>query len=166
MFHECTHMLASGRKCKAPAANGGSLCRHHGPRKHLVETAPFVLPEIKDQRSLLDAVIAVLEAASRRRIKRSEAGTFLFGLHLAARLMDRQHAPDVAHFHQNYCCEAESCIPLPGPLLCDPHYEPTLEEAEQFLATMQSTSVEHALNEWVANRSAQSLRSKPQNQPR
>jgi len=84
---ECSHLLASGEKCQAPAVTGSSLCRHHHPRKHAKTTDPFSLPPFSDHSSLLVAISEVLQAITERRITRSEAGTLLFGLQMASRVM-------------------------------------------------------------------------------
>jgi len=165
----CTHILPSGQKCNAPALNGGSLCRHHRPRKRSdrslpIESAPFVLPVFEDSRGLLRAVTDVLNAMSERRIKRSEGGTFLFGLQIASRLIS-----DLA----SGCPPTGACFDSPSDLrrpaeeefsreprqesfAGDPQnfHEPTIEEAEQFLAAMQSSTVEQALDEWEAKQTA------------
>ena len=169
MLYQCTHILPSGQKCKAPAVSGSSLCRHHSPRKHLSETTPFVLPEFDDRRSLLHAVTEVLHAASLRRIKRSEAGTFLFGLQLVSRLMGDGVEPVVAPVHHVNRSEPESpCDLAPDPLQSETQkfYPTTYEEAEIFLAAMQSTSIEQALDEWEVKHRIQTTkpRSEPQNQ--
>ena len=184
MLRECTHILASGRKCKAPAVAGSSLCRHHRPRRH-VELTRFVLPEFEDHRSLFRAISAVLHAASRRRIRRSEAGTYLFGLQLAARFMPHfspLSEPVPAPIHHSNKPRPKSpsgSVPKKSPSGPVPNlfpadaaavhrssgiqpprrpvegrapmvYEATVEDADQFLATMQSSSIDDALDEWEA----------------
>lgn len=91
MRNECTHLLASGEKCQAPAVTGSSFCRHHHPRKSAEGHTPFSLPEFSDHSSLLVAIYEVLQATSERRINRSDAGTLLFGLQLASKVMSDIH---------------------------------------------------------------------------
>lgn len=91
MSTECTHTLSSGHKCHAPALDGGSLCRHHDPRKRAEAAhqrqSEFIFPEFHDSRSLLQAINSVLRAMSLRQIKRREAATFIFGIQLASRIV-------------------------------------------------------------------------------
>jgi hypothetical protein len=87
MRTECAHLHISGQKCHAPAVNGSSLCRHHRPRNCAEHHAPLSLPPISDRSSLLVAIFEVLQAISERRISRADAGTLLFGLQMASRVM-------------------------------------------------------------------------------
>ena len=91
---ECTHTLASGAKCQAPARNSSSFCHHHNPGqlpdphpRDTSESEPLLLPPLLDKCSILAAVCEVIHAASERRIKCSEARTLLMGLKFASRLM-------------------------------------------------------------------------------
>jgi hypothetical protein len=94
MSTNCTHTLANGETCNAPAVSGTPHCRHHYPQSPLKEPKPsppvtekFELPPIRDKDSILAAIIEVLKAMADRRIKRSEAETFIRGFKFAARLM-------------------------------------------------------------------------------
>ena len=148
MSHECTHVLPSGQKCKAPAVIGSTLCRHHRPRKRPAETSPFVLPEFNDSRSLLHAVSEVLQAVGSRRMKRSEAGTLLFGLQLASRFIGDGGGPHIAPLHD--CCEPElSCNRAPQFLNPEEQklHQAVMEQAEQFLANILSPSALQSLGE-------------------
>ena len=90
MSNECAHTLESGNKCHAPALGGNAFCRHHDLNKRMDASRasePFVLPEFYDARGVLRAVNQVCRALTEQRIKRSTAGTLLFGLQFAARLI-------------------------------------------------------------------------------
>ena len=90
MSNECAHTLESGNKCHAPALTGNAFCRHHDLSKRMDASRasePFVLPEFYDARGVLRAVNQVCRALTEQRIKRSTAGTLLFGLQFAARLI-------------------------------------------------------------------------------
>lgn len=151
---ECAHLLASGQKCKAPAVSGSSLCRHHHPGKRTDEPAPFVMPPIQDQSGLLFAVTELLEAMSERRIKRSDAGTFLFGIQLAAKLMSDIDKDVIRAFRAGGDIDdrwASVEVDQPGS-------NETIEDARAFLADAQNTSAERALERWLAKDSSPSQR--------
>src|SRR4051812_44133094 len=100
MFTACTHTHDSGETCKSPAIRGTKLCFHHTPHEKLErhwpdESEPFELPKIHSKSSIIVGISEVLERMALRRIKRSEANTYLHGFALTARIMnelDRQAA--------------------------------------------------------------------------
>lgn len=99
----CTHALASGQHCNAPALNGSAFCRHHGPRRPPRETqekahqtAHLVLPLLHDKPSILAALNELIQALAHDRIKLSEATTLLSGIKLAARLIREIEAAALA----------------------------------------------------------------------
>ena len=117
MSNACTHTLSSGRKCQAPAANGGnSFCRHHDPRRSTrqdeedsLEGEPLALPMLVDKPSTLAALNVVLQALAARRIKRSVAVTLLSGIKLANRLLtDIAEPGETASPTSNYIQPAHS----------------------------------------------------------
>ena len=102
---QCLQSLMNGERCQAPAVNGTLFCRHHDPQKEIEyerklkqrQTEPFQLPDFDDKRGLFVAIKSVLHAFSDRKIKRSEAETYLYGLKMADKVMtaldEAAHSP-------------------------------------------------------------------------
>jgi hypothetical protein len=120
MSTNCTHTLATGEACNAPAVSGTPFCRHHYPQLPLKDPKPsppvpekFELPPIRDKDSILAAIIEVLNAMADRRIKRSEAETFIRGLKFAARLMTEIDEECIPSFptHQLHPAQSRSTMP-------------------------------------------------------
>ena len=124
MSTQCTHTLATGEPCNAPAVSGTPFCRHHYPQLPLKDPKPsppvpekFELPPIRDKDSILAAIIEVLNAMADRRIKRSEAETFIRGLKFAARLMTEIDEECIPSFptHQLHPAQSRSTMPHSAP---------------------------------------------------
>jgi hypothetical protein len=120
MSTNCTHTLATGEPCNAPAVSGTPFCRHHYPQLPLKDPKPsppvadnFTLPPIRDKACILAAIIEVLNAMADRRIKRSEAETFIHGLKFAARLMTEIDEECIPSFptHQLHPAQSRSTMP-------------------------------------------------------
>jgi len=120
MSTNCTHTLATGEACNAPAVSGTPFCRHHYPQLPLKDPKPsppvadnFTLPPIRDKACILAAIIEVLNAMADRRIKRSEAETFIHGLKFAARLMTEIDEECIPSFptHQLHPAQSRSTMP-------------------------------------------------------
>jgi len=120
MSTQCTHTLATGEPCNAPAVSGTPFCRHHYPQLPLKDPKPsppvadnFTLPPIRDKACILAAIIEVLNAMADRRIKRSEAETFIHGLKFAARLMTEIDEECIPSFptHQLHPAQSRSTMP-------------------------------------------------------
>jgi len=144
MSTQCTHTLATGETCNAPAVSGTPHCRHHYPQSPLKEASPpvaenFALPPIQNKDGILAAIIEVLNAMADRRIKRSEAETFIHGLKFAARLMTEID---------------EECIPS---FPTRDAYQP---DRAQFAQTMKTGVPQQPRNHIVANQTA-----RPTNKP-
>lgn len=99
----CTHALANGQHCNAPALNGSAFCRHHDPRRprrevqeESREAASLVLPLLHDKPSVLTALNELIQAIANDRIRHSEATTLLSGIKLAARLIREIEAAALA----------------------------------------------------------------------
>jgi hypothetical protein len=158
MRTECTHFLASGRKCKAPAVGGTSLCRHHHPRDRARQHAPLILPEINDNRTLLRAINDVVRALAEGRIKRGEGGTLLALLQFVSTVMNDVNTSGwplvrpIPPIHQGARSKPEAQKPIPpGPQAFRPA---VCDDAAQVLATMQSASIDQALDDWLAKQGA------------
>lgn len=152
MSIQCTRLLASGQKCKAPAMKGAVLCRHHHPHKPARQDRRLVLPPLQDQSSVLYAATEIVQAIADRRIKRSDAATLLFGLQLAGNLMrdiEKTVAAGVEPASWEHA-EADSSCGLTPEDDAKEFDEMTMEDAKAMLATLQTTSVDKVLEQWQA----------------
>ena len=126
MFTSCTHTLESGKTCKSPAVRGTSLCFNHTPHEQIKsqqpqQYEPFELPNIHSKSGILVAISSVLDQLSMRRIKRSEADTFLRGFNLAARIMTEIDQAPAAGLAPTQCQNAAPERPSAPP---QPHHKP------------------------------------------
>lgn len=167
---ECAHLLESGQKCKAPAVIGGSLCRHHQPGKPANEL-PFEMPAIEDKSGLLFVVLELVEALFEHRINRSDARTLFAGLQLAFKLMsDIDKDVNTAVRNGRNIDDRWTLDRTKSPIKRNQPVKPApsgsdetvLQEAQAFLTTAQTSSVERALEEWLAKDSSPS---QPQQNP-
>jgi len=164
MRTECTHLLASSEKCQAPAVSGSSLCRHHHPRNGAESHTPFSLPPFSDRSSLLFAISEVLHATSERRIKRSDAGTLLFGLQLASKVMS-----DIDNDVEKALASGESDNlgePFRAESPCDRAREPrgedhmVMKSVEALLRNMQTVFIEPVFDSCQPKRLAPARKSR------
>jgi len=103
---QCLQALNNGQRCQAPAVNGTLFCRHHDPQPEIEEerrlelrrTQPFSLPEFHDKAGIFVAISAVLHGVSDRKIKRSEAETYLLGLKFASRILTEMQQAGTSPF--------------------------------------------------------------------
>ena len=148
---ECTHTLDSGANCKAPARTGSSFCHHHNPRTHLDphprqtrESEPLALPPLLDKCAILVAVNEVIQAASQRRIKCSEARTLLMALKFASRLMTEIDQAADSSSESQPCPERSYQEPSPESAGPARHHDNKLtpEELEEFTHRLQKATVQ------------------------
>ena len=165
MFTACTHTHDSGETCKSPAVRGTALCFHHTPHEKIErqwphESEPFELPKIHSKSSIIVAISEVLERMAQRRIKRSEANTYLHGFALSVRIMndlDRETAEYAAGFN-----DAQSVAPTESETTSEAIQQtldeiaeslgvepPSLEEKQNLQASMPNGTPERALNHWI-----------------
>lgn len=95
MTPQCSQCLSDGKRCKAPAVNGSTFCRHHNPQRpsrpvqeESCDSEHLVLPRLEDKYAVLLALDEVIHALAEGRIKRSVAETLLSGLKLVSRLVN------------------------------------------------------------------------------
>ena len=153
---ECTHTLASGAKCQAPARTGSTFCHHHNQRQPLdphpretPESEPLMLPPLHDKCAILVAVSEVIHAASERRIKCSEARTLLMALKFASRLMteiDNTRFSSPTYESQPSSNSAQQNTPpqpvqAPRSAPAHPH-QPTPSELDEFVQSLQNATVQ------------------------
>ncbi|HTM17948.1 MAG TPA: hypothetical protein VL135_13625 [Terracidiphilus sp.] len=183
----CSHTLANGQPCNAPALNNCSTCRHHDPNRPHTEAQPRAreyqplhLPPLVNKNGVLAAIAEVIHAISERRIKRSEGGTMLFGLQLASRLMTEL---DQMPLSEEEYADASANLPA-SELMNSPEnlekleerratlaaagnhwYVPSQEEMKGFMANFECANAEKLAkiiaakrDAWERRRAASSLR--------
>ena len=147
---QCLQALDNGRQCKAPAVDGSRFCRHHDPQSNLDEERqlklrqkqPFSLPDFNDNPGVVIAVKAVLNALAERRIKRSEADTFMHGLKFVAKLMTEIQLAGGAS------------LPIGPPRPEDDVWEPNLFDIDEFYDSMQNGTPDELISQIVAKQKA------------
>src|SRR6185369_16077796 len=133
MFIECRHVLPSGERCKSRALRSDPFCYFHRNLRERIDGPPprqgaaFIFPNIEDTRGILLATIQTLRAMGFGQIKRNEAGTYLYGINIAARLVARieqtDYDPTRALEYDNNCSElaeqSTGCEPLHDCVSCE-----------------------------------------------
>ena len=158
MITECRHVLASGKKCQAVSVTNSSFCFFHRNQRLRQDTpvrpgTPFILPTLEDAHSALNAVNDVFHAMGEGRLKRAEAGTYLYGIQIAARLImriDQTSIKPVRNLcYDNYgtelgeetsiCEPPEDCLKCTRRDSCEDFedYEEEVAELEQQLAEQE-----------------------------
>lgn len=172
---QCLQSLDNGEQCKAPAVLGSKFCRHHDPHRDLGEERklklrqkqPFTLPDFNDNAGIVAAVKAVLNALADRRIKRSEADTFIHGLKFSAKLM-AEFGQAGGTFFPAFLGHPMEQPPLRAD---DDVWEPTLCDIDEFNDTIQNGTPDELIGQivekqkaWIRNR-AQSTQPQPVEHP-
>lgn len=134
MYNECRHILPGGHKCKAPALRGKVFCYHHTlarrPATNRVpETGPVRLASAEDSAGLIIAVNQVLREFGEGHIDRHSAGTFFYGLQVAASVL-RKGSPnlDRGDVVREFCEDPTEGIIALEKTACDPEDCPTCEK--------------------------------------
>jgi hypothetical protein len=141
---QCLQSLDNGEQCKAPALDGSLFCRHHDPQREMDEERKmklrqkqaFSLPEFYNKAGIVAAITAVLHAMADRRIKRSEADTFIHGLKFAAKLITELTEAGDTSF-QTLMGMASMPSYAPG-ASTDDIYNPTPQNLEEHMDTRQN----------------------------
>jgi hypothetical protein len=162
----CTHTHDSGEICKSPAIRGTALCFHHTPHKKIerqfpYESEPFELPKIHSKSNIIFAISEVLQRMAQRRLKRSDANTYLHGFALTARIMselDREAAANPIGFD-----EMQSVTPPESETTSESLQQtlneiavglgielPSMEEMQNIQASMPNATAEQALGHWIS----------------
>jgi hypothetical protein len=100
MFMACRHIKTNGLRCESPALRGGYFCYYHA-KVHTIGSepntkyGPIHLPTPEDPASIQLAVAKISDALLNGRIDRKNAGHLLYGLQIAAQLIDRKN-----YFHE------------------------------------------------------------------
>jgi hypothetical protein len=92
MYHECRHIMPSGRKCHSPALQNQVYCYYHDNlhRYSSPEAKPTAgLFPVEDHRGIQIALTQVLTALNSPYMDTRRAGLMLSGLRLATQLANR-----------------------------------------------------------------------------
>ena len=151
MYFECRHVYPSGRKCKLAHINDSDFCySHRNFREHLYAPparpgTPFRLPSLEDEDGCVMAIQQVSWAMGEKRVTQKEAGTYLYGISLAMRLLPRRRRATRTTVRA-LCYDSsgiemaeavEACDPPQDCLTCKKHchwfdyYEDEVEELEE-----------------------------------
>jgi hypothetical protein len=94
MVPECQHILSDGKKCRAVALRGKTLCYHHAPNRRRKAPRPYAkrqtallgpLPEITDHQALQRALSQTIRALANNSISVYRAQALITSLQLAAK---------------------------------------------------------------------------------
>ena len=94
MIEECQYVLPGGRKCRAVALRGKSLCRHHAPNRKRHAPRPYAmrqtsllgpLPAIGDRQAVPYALSRTIQALANNSISVYRAQALITSLQLAAK---------------------------------------------------------------------------------
>lgn len=164
MFNECRHILTSGHKCKAPALRGQAFCYYHTAARRYSRTSttsaePLLLPSTEDTAGVQLAINQVLRSLASQRIDRRHAGTFFYGLQIAAWLASKSDEKFTATVRElceeedglgNMAPEKSTCEPPADCVNCRrrdfcanfPRYKSKVEELEERLEAEREAAEE------------------------
>jgi hypothetical protein len=111
MVKGCRHIMPNGLLCKSPALRERSYCYFHQNLHAVTHAAKqkkrqdrtFEIGSIEDAAGIQIALTQVADAMASSRINRREAGTMLYGLHLASSLAKQRAAFDPSQTVRNVC---------------------------------------------------------------
>ena len=154
MYAECRHVFTSGRKCTHPMLKNSTFCYFHRNLHEQMHApaprpgTPFRLPLLEDAHGCRMAIQQVCWNMGDKRVTQKEAGTYLYGISLAMRLIPRRPAatrtPVRTLCYDNDGFEmaeaVDTCEPPQDCLTCKKHchwyeyYEDEVEEIEEQMA--------------------------------
>lgn len=126
-YMECRHIKSNGCKCEAVALSGLPYCYFH-MRLHRARhckngepnaSNPIDMPVIEDRTDVQFALTQVLQGLGAKRLKPRDARTFLYGLQIAAQLVDRSKHLRATDFVQDLTTNAEGEEMGPGKVICE-----------------------------------------------
>jgi len=102
MVKECRHIKPGGRRCHAVALRGMPYCYFHQKLHKAVNASKkahrrLELGSLEDATGIQLAVIHVVDALTKARIDKREAGVLFYGLSLATQLALKGKEHDPAH---------------------------------------------------------------------
>ncbi len=122
MYHECRHILPSGKRCHSPALHGQAYCYYHNNLRRCSRPLVgdnFTLPSIEDNRGIQIALTQVLTALNSPYMDTRRAGLMLYGLQIATQLANRTSdlEPDEA---VRTCDDSTGAALAPEKTVCEP----------------------------------------------
>ncbi len=132
-YMECRHIKSNGCKCQAVALRGMPYCYFHARlhralRNHIAESAsvpaavPGValdLPAVEDRTAIQLALTQVLQGMGSRRIDPRFGTQLLYGLQIAAQLIDPPRTIDDSEYVQNLTLSEEGDELGPQEFICE-----------------------------------------------
>ncbi len=148
MYHECRHIMPSGKKCHSPALQNQVYCYYHKNLHRYNRPAAsdnLTLFEVEDNRGIQIALTQVLTALNSPHLDTRRAGLMLYGLQIAAQLANRTSDLE-PHEAVRTCDETTGIALAPEKTVCEPsrdclkcanqhtceNYEDPEEEAEEY----------------------------------
>jgi len=126
MYLECRHIMPTGIKCKSPALRGKHYCYfHYNLRLHADDGTrddkePLKLPSLEDSRGIQIALAQILAALGSGRIDSRQAGLYLYGLQIAAKIASRTSEPEPKQIVRVLECDDTGATLAPEQTACDP----------------------------------------------
>ena len=122
MYHECRHIMPSGKKCHSPALQNQVYCYYHNNLHRYSRPAAsdnLSLFALEDNRGIQIALTQVLTALNSPHLDTRRAGLMLYGLQIAAQLANR--TSDLEPYEAVRTCEETTGAPLaPEKTVCEP----------------------------------------------
>jgi len=126
MYLKCRHMLPTGTRCQSPALTNQPYCYFHRRlRLHTDDGTratkePLKLPSIEDTRGIQIALAQVLSALGSSRIDPRQAGLYLYGLQIAAKLASAVPHTEPIAVVRDLSCDDQGTELAPQAGNCDP----------------------------------------------
>jgi hypothetical protein len=122
MYHECRHIMPSGKKCHSPALQNQAYCYYHNNLHRYSRPAAsdnLTLFPVEDNRGIQIALTQVLTALNSPYLDTRRGGLMLYGLQIAAQLANRTSdlEPDQA---VRTCDETTGAALAPEKTVCEP----------------------------------------------
>jgi hypothetical protein len=160
MYHECRHILPSGKRCHSPALHGQAYCYYHNNLRRCSRPLVgdnFTLPSIEDNRGIQIALTQVLTALNSPYMDTRRAGLMLYGLQIATQLANRTSnlEPDEAVRtcddstgaplapEKTVCEPPRDCRNCPRQHTCENYEEPAEDDEEEVEAAEEPHRDEH-----------------------
>lgn len=125
MYMACRHIKTNGLRCKSPALNESQFCYYHA-RVHSIgaqpdaKYGPMHLPTPEDAASIQLAVAQISDAILNGRIDCKIAGRLLYGLQIAAALVNRKEDVRESYMVQSRTQTAAGDDLAPEERICHP----------------------------------------------
>ncbi len=122
MYHECRHIMPSGKKCHSPALHNQAYCYYHNNLRRYSRPPAgnnLTLPSIEDNRGIQIALTQVLTALNSPYMDTRRAGLMLYGLQIATQLANRTSDLEPKEAVRA-CDESTGAALAPEKAVCEP----------------------------------------------